>query len=524
MKNIILPLLLAFALAFVSCGKQQSDADRQAEIDRQVQPRLDAEHQAETQRNLDQRQSGLDAREQALADKENQPTATPAPVAQETAPAQNTSARPNDTEDDSYSTFYRKLDPYGDWIETSSYGYVFQPRQAVGESGWRPYTDGHWVYTDAGWTWISAEPFGWATCHYGRWARLRGVGWVWVPGNEWAPAWVSWRRGNDFVGWAPLPPEARFDRQTGIRDVSDNRYGIAPKEYAFVPVREFGGPQASRVIVPPARNVTIINQTKNVTNITYTNNTVVDRGPSYDDLRARSQHQIPRLRLERSKNVNAEKPVIRGDVVAMPVRDFRPAPNNARPPRVQRKIDQPVVEPARPAVRNPPPAQPAHPKMPVKTTPAPRATPAHKPVRPAVSRPPTATPAPTTTPQPTLNPRQQANRQHMIEQRKERRQQQKNTPAPKTAESSATPTATPAQSATLTPTAIPQPTLNPRQQATRQRMIEQRKERQQQRKNAPALSPAAESSAAPTTSATATSTPSLPPRPGRRPGPQPNQP
>src|SRR5437773_2233500 len=91
-----------------------------------------------------------------------------------------------------------------------------QPREAQGSRDWRPYTDGHWVYTDVGWTWVSEEPFGWATYHYGRWTRLRNIGWVWVPGDEWAPAWVSWRKNNDYVGWAPLPPEAQFDRRSGI--------------------------------------------------------------------------------------------------------------------------------------------------------------------------------------------------------------------------------------------------------------------------------------------------------------------
>ncbi len=511
MNKTFLPLLLAFGLVFVSCGKQQSEADRQAEIDRQVQQRLDAEHQADTQRKLDQRQADLDAREQAPATKQNVPVATPAPVAQETAPAGETHSLPNDSEDDSYSTFYRKLDPYGDWIETSSYGYVFQPRQAVGDSGWRPYTDGHWVYTDAGWTWISAEPFGWATCHYGRWTRLRDVGWVWVPGNEWAPAWVSWRRGNDFVGWAPLPPEARFDRQRGIRDFSDDHYGIAPQEYSFVPVKEFGGPQSAHVIVPPARNVTIINQTRNVTNITYTNNIVVDRGPSYDDLRAQSQHQIPRLRLERSKKVNTDKPVIRGDVVAMRVRDFRPAQKNARPPRVQRKIE-PAVKRGREGVPNPPPAQPQPTKMPAKTTPTPKATPAggrttpaRKPSTPAASASPVATGAPSVAPRATRPPAA--------------------TPAPIATPS---PTATPRRRATPPPAATPAPTStaspsisNPRQDARRQRMMEQRQERRKQRRQGVTPTPRAEG-ATPEASATATPVPS--PRHGRRSSPQPTQP
>jgi hypothetical protein len=67
------------------------------------------------------------------------------------------------------------------------------------------------VWSDQGWTWLSDEPYGWATYHYGRWYQDSEIGWAWVPGNDWAPAWVSWQEGNDYVGWAPLPPGANVN-------------------------------------------------------------------------------------------------------------------------------------------------------------------------------------------------------------------------------------------------------------------------------------------------------------------------
>ena len=33
--------------------------------------------------------------------------------------------------------------------------------------GWRPYWDGRWVLTEYGWTFVSDDPWGWATWHYG---------------------------------------------------------------------------------------------------------------------------------------------------------------------------------------------------------------------------------------------------------------------------------------------------------------------------------------------------------------------
>ena len=368
MKQIfLLPLLAVLGLCVSACQKQQTEAERNAEIERQVQRRLDAEHQAEEQQKLAQRQAELDAREQALVAKENQSLATATPVA--TEPSSKRPATSSDTESGSYSTFYRRLEPYGDWMETGDYGYVFQPRQAAQSRDWRPYTNGHWVYTDAGWTWISDEQFGWATYHYGRWVRLRNVGWVWVPGEQWAPAWVSWRKGGDYVGWAPLPPEAQFDRQTGIRNWADNYYDIGPEQYAFVPANEFGRKLSPREIVPTERNVTIINQTINVTNITYSNSVIVDRGPSYDDLRSRSRQPIERYRLERTNDLDNEAPVFRGEVLALPTADFRPTEPTARPNRVVRTIAQPVVERGWTGIQNVQAAQKARAKMESEATP-----------------------------------------------------------------------------------------------------------------------------------------------------------
>ncbi|MCE2694183.1 MAG: hypothetical protein LW645_07940 [Verrucomicrobiaceae bacterium] len=52
--------------------------------------------------------------------------------------------------------------------------------------------------------------------HYGRWANVERHGWIWVPGTEWGPGWVSWRHSPRYVGWAPLPPEALFLRAIAL--------------------------------------------------------------------------------------------------------------------------------------------------------------------------------------------------------------------------------------------------------------------------------------------------------------------
>src|SRR5438876_4817528 len=142
-------LMIGLLALFCSCQKQQTEAERNAEIERQVNERFAAEHQAEEQQRLAQRQTELDEREKALSDKERAAASTPQP--QQSV----TQGRPDLLESApsaSYSIFYTKLEPFGAWRETSTYGYVWQPREAEQSRGWRPYTNGRWVYTDAGWT------------------------------------------------------------------------------------------------------------------------------------------------------------------------------------------------------------------------------------------------------------------------------------------------------------------------------------------------------------------------------------
>ena len=110
---------------------------------------------------------------------------------------------PAGTEVASEAVFYERLSPYGYWTFVAPYGRVWVP--SVGY-GWRPYYYGQWVLTDWGWTFVSDDPWGWAAYHYGRWNFGVGVGWYWVPGRVWAPAWVSWRYGAGYVTWCPLAP------------------------------------------------------------------------------------------------------------------------------------------------------------------------------------------------------------------------------------------------------------------------------------------------------------------------------
>ncbi len=104
--------------------------------------------------------------------------------------------------------FYAPLAAHGRWVAMAPWGYVWIPARVAPD--WRPYTLGQWLWSDReGWIWASDEPFGWAVYHYGRWGYDKTAGWFWVPGDRWAPAWVTWREGDETIGWAPLAPEGK---------------------------------------------------------------------------------------------------------------------------------------------------------------------------------------------------------------------------------------------------------------------------------------------------------------------------
>jgi len=244
----------------------------------------------------------------------------------------------------------------GNWIDVEGYGYGWQPDLAVSDLNWRPYSDGYWAYTDYGWTWISYEDFGWATYHYGRWANLADYGWVWFPGEDldWGPAWVSWRTGGDYIGWAPLPPRGPGVVYEGqpIGVNVDVAFDIGPEYYNFCDVRFIGEPVLRDRIFPPVQNVTYITNTVNVTNITVQNNVVYNYGPDFAVVNRYSSRPIQRLTIERQAPTNLTTAVKSGTLtkvqgnkllVAAPQK-LATAPPTAKPSAVKAKIAQPKIE------------------------------------------------------------------------------------------------------------------------------------------------------------------------------------
>lgn len=173
------------------------------------------------------------------------------------------------------SDFHAPLSSHGTWVAVGSYGRCWRPAGVA--VGWQPYCYGNWVWTDCGWYWASDEPWGWACYHYGSWAYDPLYGWVWVPGIEWAPAWVYWRVGGGYCGWAPRGPRGVV---------------VATRNFVFVETAHFHEPVRPATAI--VNNTAIINKTTEVGSIRHeTRNfagaraqkVVVNEGPGVEEIR-----------------------------------------------------------------------------------------------------------------------------------------------------------------------------------------------------------------------------------------------
>lgn len=191
----------------------------------------------------------------------------------------------------SFQLFYDELSPYGMWVNNPDYGYVWVPD--VGRS-FQPYSsDGYWAYTDAGWTWVSNYPWGWAPFHYGRWYYDNFYGYVWIPGNQWGPAWVNWRHCNGYYGWTPLGPGYGYGYAT-----SYTAYTAPAERWIFVRERDFGRTNINNYYVDRSHNTTIINKS------TVINNSIVNQTRNENYIAGPSREQVQKVT---GKNINALK-------------------------------------------------------------------------------------------------------------------------------------------------------------------------------------------------------------------------
>jgi hypothetical protein len=178
------------------------------------------------------------------------------------------------------------LDDYGDWQpanqDNQGYGAVWYPRGVA--AGWTPYSNGHWAWVAPwGWTWVEAEPWGFAPFHYGRWAVFGGR-WGWVPGPPpaafgggiqpiYSPALVAFVGGpggglsisiGAIAAWFPLGP----------REVYQPWYHASPAYCNRVNVTNIYTTNVTVIHNTYINRTVNVYDTTHVTNVTYVNRNV----------------------------------------------------------------------------------------------------------------------------------------------------------------------------------------------------------------------------------------------------------
>jgi hypothetical protein len=228
-------------------------------------------------------------------------------------------------------TYSSDFDDYGRWVNVPDYGYCWTPTVFVGVN-WAPYRSGRWIWRHGDYVWVPFEPWGWAPCHYGRWAFVARIGWCWVPPAAgavyWGPGYVGWVRTPNYVAWVPLAPGETY-------------YG-----------RGYYGPHSVNITKANINQIHITNVYKNV----YANNgvTVVSRNtfntasPAVVNV---NRNTIQRQIFTRN-NISLGAPAIRPTRASF-FASSKPIPPSRLPPQSVRNIKVRELKQSHPLVRAP---------------------------------------------------------------------------------------------------------------------------------------------------------------------------
>ncbi len=265
--------------------------------------------------------------------------------------------------------YFSALDSYGTWMDVAGLGRVWQPAEPY---DWRPFGDGQWVWTDRGWMWMSDEPFAWVVYHYGYWSHWGAAGWLWVPAYDWSPARVHWYSGNDYIGWAPLPPPG----------INPPRAYDEENIWVVVPSNQFTREHVVRYRVPTQRSMLAPLKEER-------------RAPDIGFVRRATNTDVRRWTTESEEVRRGDRPLVRMRVrEEAPPGTVAPPPSVVTPPPAARPAPEPPQEKVRQSGQTRTPgstrATPSQPKRP--------ATPEAKPAQPKTPGAPGATPTQPRTP------------------------------------------------------------------------------------------------------------------------------
>jgi hypothetical protein len=268
-----------------------------------------------------------------------------------------------------------ELDNHGRWIHSDEFGDVWQPA-GVAED-WRPYYQGRWAPYSGGMTWVSDEPWAYVAYHHGRWRWGVGVGWFWIPGVNYSPAWVAWNNTPGYCGWAPLgfyntPCHWGYGAWGGgyAWNVVSIHFINAPRLHTHIHsdvniIRTLNGPVGGRDLRPPWRRSPLI--------VSHTE----FRNPA--EIHTAFRREVNRERLvsyERQAQVATGRTIIRREIHPVEIRPGGPVAAPIRTPFENRRL-QPVERLTPPPARGPEtrPVDRFHPVTPDQRVDAPRVQP-----------------------------------------------------------------------------------------------------------------------------------------------------
>lgn len=218
-----------------------------------------------------------------------------------------------------YMAFYQDLAPHGQWFRDPRYGMVWVPRVS---NGFVPYqTNGYWAMTQYGNTWMSSYSWGWAAFHYGRWTFDQMFGWIWLPGRTWGPAWVSWRQGGGYYGWAPLGPGMNYNMSFG--------YNAGFNCWTFVPMGNIYHTGGYNRYMRNVNVYNVYNQTTVINNYNRQGGRNIVLGPSRRDVEGAARRPVQVYRLEDRNTRGTAR--VSGNNISMYRPDVQRTASSARP-------------------------------------------------------------------------------------------------------------------------------------------------------------------------------------------------
>lgn len=164
-----------------------------------------------------------------------------------------------------------------------------------------PFTNGQWVNSDAGWNFKAPTDYEETTSHYGRWNYSPTLGWVWLPGRVYSPAWVDWKEDDNNIAWAPLPPSTYFVNNTIPTPViSENNYIIVDKKY-------FAEPEVYKYMYKENKNKIMIKEMRRSDGVVVRNNIVYNVGPDINVIRKITNLPLEPVKIQYVSNVKDVK-------------------------------------------------------------------------------------------------------------------------------------------------------------------------------------------------------------------------